>query len=54
LKTELINTCHGERQGWLFAKALAQETDLILLDEPSTSMILLMEEQIFKYSSDLC
>jgi iron complex transport system ATP-binding protein len=44
----------GERQRVLFAKVLAQETELILLDEPSASLDIAHEEQIFQYSSDLC
>lgn len=50
-----INTLSGgERQRVLFAKALAQETGLILLDEPSASMDIAYEEQIFKYCAELC
>jgi iron complex transport system ATP-binding protein len=33
-----------------FAKTLAQETDIILLDEPSASLDITHEEQIFKYA----
>jgi iron complex transport system ATP-binding protein len=44
----------GERQKVFFAKVLAQETDLILLDEPTASLDIAHEEQIFKYSSKLC
>lgn len=55
LENRMINTLSGgERQRVLFAKALAQETDLILLDEPSASLDIAYEEQLFKYSSDLC
>lgn len=55
LENRMINTLSGgERQRVLFAKALAQETDLMLLDEPSASLDIAYEEQIFKYSSDLC
>jgi len=43
----------GERQRVLFAKVLAQETDVILLDEPTASLDITHEEQIFKYSKEL-
>ncbi len=55
LESRLINTLSGgERQRVLFAKVLAQETDLILLDEPSASLDIAYEEQIFRYASELC
>lgn len=44
----------GERQRVFFAKTLAQETGIILLDEPAASLDIAHEEQIFKYSVDLC
>jgi ABC-type cobalamin/Fe3+-siderophores transport systems, ATPase components len=44
----------GERQRVFFAKTLAQETDIILLDEPAASLDIAYEEQIFKYSLELC
>jgi iron complex transport system ATP-binding protein len=43
----------GERQRVLFAKTLTQETDIILLDEPTASLDITYQEQIFKYSRDL-
>lgn len=55
LEDRLINTLSGgERQRVFFAKALAQETGLILLDEPSASMDIAYEEQTFRYSAELC
>lgn len=57
LKFEIrqINTLSGgERQRVLFAKVLTQETELILLDEPSANLDIAHEEQIFKYSAELC
>ncbi len=43
----------GERQRVLFAKTLTQETDIILLDEPTASLDITYQEQIFKYSKEL-
>jgi iron complex transport system ATP-binding protein len=44
----------GERQRVFFAKTLAQETGVILLDEPAANLDIAHEEQIFKYSCELC
>lgn len=44
----------GERQRVFFARTLAQETGIILLDEPAASLDIAHEEQIFKYSGGLC
>lgn len=44
----------GERQRVLFAKVLAQEAELILLDEPTASLDITHQEQIFRYSRQLC
>ena len=49
----VTNMSGGERQRVLFAKVLAQETDLILLDEPTASLDISYEEQIFKYCHQL-
>ena len=43
----------GERQRVLFAKTLTQETDIILLDEPTASLDITYQEQIFEYSREL-
>lgn len=54
LKHKPINQMSGgERQRVLFAKVLTQETDIILLDEPTASLDITHEEQIFKYSKEL-
>lgn len=54
LENRIINTLSGgERQRALFARVLAQETDLILLDEPSASLDIAYEEQLFKYARGL-
>lgn len=44
----ISNLSGGERQRVLFSKAIAQETDIILLDEPTASMDLNNQEQLFK------
>lgn len=43
----------GERQRVLFAKVLAQQTDIIMLDEPTASLDISHQEQIFKHSRSL-
>lgn len=43
----------GERQRVLFAKVLAQDTPLLLLDEPSASLDITHQEQIFQYARTL-
>jgi len=43
----------GERQRVLFAKTLAQETKILLLDEPSANLDLLYQEQVFASLKDL-
>ncbi len=43
----------GERQRVLFAKILAQETEIMLLDEPTASLDITHQEQIFRYSGEL-
>lgn len=54
LESRAINTLSGgERQRALFARVLAQETDLILLDEPSASLDIAYEEQLFKNAREL-
>ncbi len=43
----------GERQRVMFAKTLTQETEIVLLDEPTASLDITYQEQIFKYSREL-
>lgn len=52
--TPVTEMSGGERQRVLFAKVLTQETDIILLDEPTASLDITYQEQIFKYSGELC
>lgn len=42
----------GESQRVFFAKTLTQDTDVILLDEPTASLDITYQEQIFKYSRE--
>ncbi len=44
----------GERQRILLAKVLAQETPLIFLDEPTASLDLLYQEEIFRSCQAMC
>lgn len=47
--TPITEVSGGERQRILLAKVLAQETPLIFLDEPTASLDLLYQEEIFRY-----
>lgn len=49
----ITNLSGGERQRVLFSKILAQETDVILLDEPTASMDISNQEQLFKICKKL-
>lgn len=44
----------GERQRILLAKVLTQETPLIFLDEPTASLDLLYQEEIFRHCQVMC
>ncbi|MHC1758112.1 MAG: ABC transporter ATP-binding protein [Negativicutes bacterium] len=44
----------GERQRILLAKVLAQETPLIFLDEPTASLDLVYQEEIFRHCQAVC
>lgn len=44
----------GQRQRVLLAKVLAQQTPLLLLDEPSTGLDLVYQEEIFRFCQELC
>ncbi|GBG58117.1 cobalamin/Fe3+-siderophore ABC transporter ATP-binding protein [Sporomusaceae bacterium FL31] len=44
----------GERQRILLAKVLTQETPLILLDEPTASLDLVYQEEIFRHCQTIC
>ncbi|HOJ11676.1 MAG TPA: ABC transporter ATP-binding protein [Clostridiales bacterium] len=53
-KKPITTVSGGERQRIFFAKILTQETDIILLDEPTSNLDIAYEEQIFRYCNDLC
>lgn len=44
----------GQRQRVLLAKVLAQETPIIFLDEPTASLDLLYQEEIFNHCKNIC
>lgn len=44
----------GERQRILLAKVLTQETPIIFMDEPTASLDLMYQEEIFRYCADIC
>ncbi len=49
----ILEISGGERQRVLFAKVLTQETDITLLDEPSSSMDMMFENELFKYVENM-
>lgn len=49
----IIELSGGERQRVLFAKTLTQESELILLDEPTASLDMKYEEEIFSIISQM-
>ena len=44
----------GQRQRALFAKVLAQQTPVLLLDEPATGPDLMHQEELFRFCQDIC
>lgn len=44
----------GQRQRVLLAKVLAQQTPLLFLDEPATGLDVFYQEEIFRFSRELC
>lgn len=44
----------GQRQRALFARVLAQQTPVLLLDEPATGLDLVYQEELFRFCQELC
>ena len=44
----------GQRQRVLLAKILAQQTPVLLLDEPAAGLDLIYQEEIFRFCQELC
>ncbi|WP_037353411.1 ABC transporter ATP-binding protein [Selenomonas sp. FC4001] len=44
----------GQRQRVLLAKVLAQQTPLLLLDEPASGLDLFYQEELFRFCRELC
>ncbi|SFH77455.1 iron complex transport system ATP-binding protein [Selenomonas ruminantium] len=44
----------GQRQRVLLAKVLAQQTPLLLLDEPASGLDLFYQEELFRFCRDIC
>ena len=44
----------GQRQRALFAKVLAQQTPVLLLDEPATGLDLIYQEELFRFCQEIC
>ncbi|MCR5757427.1 MAG: ABC transporter ATP-binding protein [Selenomonas sp.] len=50
-----VNTLSGgQRQRVLLAKVLAQQTPLLLLDEPASGLDLFYQEELFRFCRELC
>lgn len=48
------NLSGGQRQRVLLAKVLAQQTPLLLLDEPASGLDIFYQEELFRFCRELC
>lgn len=44
----------GQRQRVLLARTLAQQTPLLMLDEPATGLDIVYQEELFRFCQELC
>ncbi|OKY52952.1 ABC transporter ATP-binding protein [Megasphaera cerevisiae] len=51
---DILTLSGGQQQRVLFAKVLAQQTDVLLLDEPAAGLDVFYQEEIFRFCRDLC
>lgn len=55
LRDHAINSVSGgERQRIFLAKVLAQESQILLLDEPTAALDMVYEDEIFRFCKNLC
>ncbi len=54
MDTPVAEVSGGQRQRILLAKVLAQKTPMLFLDEPTTGLDIVYQEDIFRFSHNLC